>query len=442
MATVPAARAACGEPEPATGSYFVSAYPPFDAWSPAELPAWRAVLDRRPASGCPLGLYVHIPFCEKRCDYCYYLSYDGRHHEVDAYLDSLRRELALYEEAELVRGRGVDFAYIGGGTPSLLSPGRLRRLFEALALHLDLSRTRELTVECAPRSVTTDKLRMLRDFGVTRISLGVQQLDDDVLLANGRLHLVADVERALEAVREVGFAVVNLDLMVGLRGETEETFSRGLERTLGFEPESLTIYQLEIPHNTLLFRRVSRAEIAEIATWDEKRSRLDAALDRLEAAGYTLRSAYTAVRDPERHAFLYQDLQYHGADLLGVGASSFSYLGGVHQQNVASLGGYLARAPDELPLGRAHELSADERLVRRVVLQLKLGALDLAELRRDFCIDPLRRFASEISVLEAAGDLEVAGERIQLTRQGLLRIDRLLPLFYLPEHRPRYGYRP
>lgn len=419
------------------GTYFVSAYPPFDAWSAEELPGFREALARPSPPGAALGLYVHVPFCVERCQYCYYLSYEGRNAQAERYLDAVVRELELWVAQPLLRDREIRFVYFGGGTPSLLSERRVRDLMGGLQSVCGWDAAREVTFECAPRSVTRAKLEALREMGVTRINLGVQQMDDEVLRLNGRVHLTEDVDRAWRLVRDVGFPVVNVDLIVGLVGETDKSFRDSLERVVEMGPESVTIYQLEIPHNTPLFRALQEGTLSEPpAGFDVKRGRLARAFGRLEDAGYTVRSAYTAVLDPEEHAFRYQDDQYHGADLLGVGASSFSYLDGVHHQNLASLGSYLAALGEgRLPLGRAYGLDDEERFVREFVLQLKLGRLDLRYFRNKFGLDPTERYGRELGRLLDRGWLTMDGEAVVLTRDGLVRADDLVRLLFLPRHR-------
>jgi oxygen-independent coproporphyrinogen-3 oxidase len=420
--------------EPVTGSYFVSAYPPFDCWDEKNAGRFRAMLGR-PAPQAPLGLYLHIPFCVHRCSYCYYLARAGRMEQMDGYLESVSRELALYMETAALAGRELSFVYFGGGTPSLLSEARLSRLFDGLQATAPWDSVREATFECAPRSVTQSKLQLLRDAGITRLSLGVQQLDDDVLRESGRVHLVRDVERAYELVRATGFDVVNIDLIVGLVGESEASFERSLEQVIGLAPDSVTIYQLEIPRNTPLYRSLrDDDEPPAVASWEVKRQRLAAGFARLEEEGYTVRSAYAAVREPDCR-FVYQEDQYRGADLLGIGVSSFSYIAGIHQQNRTSMTAYTnSLAAGELPLGRAYVLSDDERLVREFVLQLKLGAVELGPLRERFDVDPVERFRDPLTRAEERGWLTIGDDRIAMTRAGLLRVDRLLPDFYLPEH--------
>ena len=437
----PARVAACAglldRPEPEVGNYFVSTYPPFSCWTSGAVDAYRRRLAQPPASGdVPLGLYVHVPFCVDRCQYCYYLSHDDRSGEIDSYLEALADEWARYASAPALADRPLEFVYFGGGTPSILSVARLRSLALALQRSRSWADAREVTFESAPRSVTPDKARALRDLGVTRVSLGVQQLDDAVLAANGRVHLTADVERAYESIRLGGFDIVNLDLMVGLVGETDESFFTSLERVIGLRPESITIYQLEIPLNTPLYRSLRAAVPAHPpASWDVKHARLGAAMARLEAAGYTFRSAYSAVLDPARHPFVYQDAQYHGADLVGIGASAFSHLGGVNQQNLASLAAYLdAGARGQPPFFRAYELSERERLVRELILQLKLGGAERRYFREKFHTDVLESFAVPFDEARRRGWLTIGSEAVTLTREGLVRVDRWLPAFYLPEH--------
>ncbi len=419
------------------GSYFVSAYPPFSQWSTEELPAYRSALAApRAGRATPFGLYVHVPFCVERCQYCYYLAVDGAPQDlVASYLDAVLAEADLYARSPALSERRVGFAYFGGGTPSLLTADQIESLFTGLRQRCDWSEIGEISFECAPRTATQKRLDALHAAGVNRLSMGVQQLDDHVLEQNGRVHRVEDVERAWKRIRDTGFDTVNLDLMVGMHGETETSFFDSLERIMEMAPDSVTLYQLEIPLNTPLSREVRGGQVDQLASWDTKHDRLAAAFERLESNGYTVRSGYTAVRDPSRHGFQYQDAQYNGADLAGLGVASFSYLDGVHHQNLATVPGYLqAHREGQLPLGRAHRLSREEQLVREMILQLKLGSVDLTRLERKFGLVPEEAFAEPLRQLETEGWLQVADRKVELTRAGLVRVDGLLPRFYPQRH--------
>jgi len=425
-------------PEPVAGNYFVSTYPPFSCWRPETTDRFLQALEN-PMGQDPFGLYVHIPFCVHRCRYCYYLAHDGRLQEMAAYLSALEQEFSSYMSKPALSERPLSFVYFGGGTPSLLSLSQLDRVFEKLQAAVSWNSVEEATFECAPRSVTEDKLRLLRAAGITRLSLGVQQLDDEVLRNNGRAHAVDDVLRAYERVQRVGFDVVNLDLIVGLVGETEQSFFDSLDRVIDLAPDSVTLYQLEIPFNTPLFRSMQDESLESApADWETKRDRLARAFARLEQAGYSIATAYSAVRDREKCRFLYQDAQYRGTDLLGIGVSSFSYLGGVHQQNETQLTSYIeSLSTGQLPLGRAYELDSRERLVREFALQLKLGRVDLAALRSKYDVDPIAQCEAQLEEARSQGWLTIEADRITLTRAGLLRVDRMIPEFYLPEHRAK-----
>lgn len=422
--------------EPTLGNYFVSAYPPFSCWTDESLPGFRNHL-AQPSSGEPLGLYVHVPFCVHRCDYCYYLCYDDRFPETEGYVTALISEMERYAGTPAVRDRTIDFVYFGGGTPSTLTAGQIRRLFSRLKQAAPWTDAREVTFECAPKTVTLEKLEALREGGVTRLSIGAQQLNDHVLELNGRIHLVADFESAWRDARRVGFDVLNVDLIAGLVGESDDSFFASLERVIELGPESVTIYLLEVPLNTPLSRVMRNSEASpKVPSWEEKRGRLQRAFARLEEVGFDVRSAYTAVRDRERHAFLYQDAQYCGADLLGLGASSFSYLDGWHQQNAPDLSTYLESVEGgDLPLARAYHLVEEERLVREFVLGLKLGGVDLDSFRKKFGADPCDRLSEPLAEFESLGWLVRTPAAVRMTRQGLLRVDRLLESFYLPRHR-------
>ena len=298
--------------EPLAGNYFVAAYPPFSMWEESHAPALREVLREPTPAGTALGLYVHIPFCQNKCDYCYYLSYVGEKPEiVNGYLRAVIGELDLYARQPAVGEREVSFAYFGGGTPSTLTDDQVRMLGSALRRRLCWDNVSEITYECAPRSVHSSFLSALSEIGVNRLSMGVQSFDDALLKLNGRVHLEEDVTRAYSRIREAGFDCVNLDLMVGLMGETDEKWWESVRRVIELGPESVTIYQTEIPFNTKLHADLEAASLpAPAVPWEVKRERLDYGFRKLEEAGYSVVSAYAAVKDPERHRFHYQhDLQ-------------------------------------------------------------------------------------------------------------------------------------
>jgi oxygen-independent coproporphyrinogen III oxidase len=188
------------------GSYFVSNYPPFSQWKPEYASEALAALQQPPRVDERLGLYLHIPFCRKRCEFCYFKVYtDKNAQEIETYLAALDREMEMYSRMPALQGRKLRFMYFGGGTPSYLSEKQLGSLVERLDHHISWQNAEEVTFECEPGTLRKSKLETLKEIGVTRLSLGVENFNDEILEANGRAHLSAEIFRAYDWAREVGF---------------------------------------------------------------------------------------------------------------------------------------------------------------------------------------------------------------------------------------------
>ncbi|NOT00750.1 MAG: coproporphyrinogen III oxidase family protein [Phycisphaerales bacterium] len=422
------------------GSYFVANYPPFSVWTPDQAPAALDALNRPRAEGRaePLGLYVHIPFCRRRCKFCYFRVYtDKNARDVDVYLDALAREVALYAHRPAVAGRSFEFVYFGGGTPSFLSAEQLKRLVGRIGAHWSWEAAREVTFECEPGTLQKGKLETIKEIGVTRLSLGIEHFDDAILELNGRAHRSPEIVRAYDWAREIGFNQINIDLIAGLMGDDDAKWDATVDRAIELDADSVTIYQMEVPHNTEV-ARASQAGCVEapLPNWATKRRWVDDAFRRFEAHGYDISSAYTLVK-PERHAgFVYRDALWHGADMVGMGVASFSHFAGVHYQNLDRWEDYIARLEGgKLPIHRALRVSPRQRMIREFVLQMKTGRVDPAYFRRKFAVDVNAEFAAAWSILNERGYTMVDGDAIALTRDGLLRVDALLPLFFDAEFR-------
>jgi oxygen-independent coproporphyrinogen-3 oxidase len=424
------------------GNYFVANYPPFSFWKPAHVPTALAALNAPPRPDAPLGLYLHIPFCRKRCKFCYFRVYtDKNARDVETYLDALLREVELYSKLPLVGSRPLQFVYFGGGTPSYLSATHLRGLMTRLQALLPWAGAEEVTFECEPGTLQEHKLEALREMGVTRLSLGVENFDYKILEYNGRAHHDEEIYRAYGWARTMGFDQINIDLIAGMVGESWDNWKRCVAKTIELAPESVTIYQMELPYNTVFskeLRVIGQDEPAtfSVADWPTKRAWVNYAFDELAKAGYEVSSAYTMVKDKRRTKFVYRDSLWQGADMLGTGVASFGHVSGVHVQNVDQWEDYVSRLEKgELPLNRALPVGPRELLIREMILQLKRGYLAPAYFRRKFGADILKEFGDAFERYTADGQLTVSGDRVELTRAGLLQIDRLLPAFFRPEHR-------
>jgi oxygen-independent coproporphyrinogen III oxidase len=425
--------------ETTVGNYFVSNYPPFSFWKPERVGEVAAALDQAPAPGTRLGIYLHIPFCRKRCHFCYFRVYtDKDATAIRGYLELAIRELELYGTKPFIGGRKPQFVYFGGGTPSYLSESQLQHLADRMKSILSWDEAEEVTFECEPGTLTDHKLKTIREIGVTRLSLGVENFNDHVLDINGRAHRSREIRRAYNFARELDFPQINIDLIAGMVEETEDNWKDCVRQAIELAPDSVTIYQMEIPYNTQIYQEMKAQGrlAAPVADWDTKRGWVRYAFAELEKAGYTVTSGYAAVKAPDRTRFVYRDSLWQGADLIGLGVASFSHIGGTHFQNQHDFEPYVARLREgELPLYRALTPTAEERLIRELVLQFKLGRISRAYFERKFGVDVLARFADPVARLKTWGVLTVEGDWLRLTRDGLLEVDRLVHEFFLPEHR-------
>jgi oxygen-independent coproporphyrinogen-3 oxidase len=423
------------------GSYFVANYPPFSTWQKEAVDqVARPALASAPAD-VPLGLYLHIPFCRKRCHFCYFRVYtDKNNAEVVGYLDQLAREWELYNQQRAIAGRPLQFVYFGGGTPSYLSVRQLESLVARLDAVSSWRTAEEITFECEPGTLNEGKLAAIRGIGVTRLSLGVENFDDAILEANGRAHRSPEIEKAYSFARSIGFPQINIDLIAGMLGETDENWHRCVQRTVDMAPDSITIYQMELPFNTTISKNLLSSGggtmqfQGSVANWSTKRRWVEEAFEALEQAGYIIGSAYTAVKDPSTK-FIYRDRLWQGADMVGTGVASFGYINGVHMQNHDSYEAWAASIDSgELPLARALKPTDEEKFIREFVLQMKLGSIRPSYFASKYGVDVMSRYRGELAELAGEEMLTTSSDRVSLTRQGLLRVDSLLPRFFKPEH--------
>ncbi len=420
------------------GNYFVANYPPFSVWTKEAVER-----DARPAlaatpSEVPLGLYLHIPFCRKRCHFCYFRVYtDKNASEVQSYLDVLAREWELYNEQRAIAGRPLNFVYFGGGTPSYISTKQLESLVARMDAVSSWRSAEEITFECEPGTLTEGKLAAIRTIGVTRLSLGIENFDDAILEANGRAHRSPEIGRAYAFARSLDFPQINIDLIAGMLGETDANWRDCVQKTIDLAPDSVTVYQMELPFNTTISRNLltgAQSGQGGVANWSTKRRWVQEAFAALEDAGYTVGSAYTAIRSPSTK-FIYRDRLWQGADMVGLGVASFGHVNGVHIQNIDTFEPYCAEVQaGTIPLARALRPTEEERFIREFVLQLKLGSIRPSYFEGKYGVRVFDHYRDQLGMLAADGMLTMGPDRVSMTRQGLLRVDSLLPRFFKPEH--------
>jgi oxygen-independent coproporphyrinogen-3 oxidase len=328
--------------------------------------------------------------------------------------------------------------YFGGGTPSYLSSDQILSLVDRIQRHWTWEHAAEVSFECEPGTLRKSKLETIRRIGVTRLSLGIEHFDDDVLVQNGRAHRSPEVFRAFHWAREVGFPQINIDLIAGMIGDDDRKWDDAVDKALGLGADSVTIYQMEVPQNTLMAREAGESgHAAPVVSWSRKRDWVDRAFRRFEQAGYVVNSAYTVMKKQPEAQFVYRDLVWRGADMIGTGAASFSHVNGVHFQNADRWETYVQGllADSALPMARARVMTHVQRFIREFVLQLKLGQVPFAYFQQKFQLCPGQMFADTLEQLAKRGYLHVNSEHVELTRHGLLCADAIVPEFFEAQFR-------
>ncbi len=420
------------------GSVFVSNYPPYSVWSERHRDDALEALDRDARPDTDLGLYLHIPFCRKRCRFCYFRVFtDKNADQVQTYVEALATEVERLAERRAIAGRPLRFVYFGGGTPSYIAVKQLLPLVERLKAAIPWNDAEEVAFECEPGTLTQSKLAAIREIGVTRLSLGVENFDAHILEINGRAHVKTEIDRVRPWIEDLDFPQLNVDLIAGMVGESWETWKDTVQKTIDYDPDSITVYQMELPFNTVFSKGKLRGEgDVEFATWQQKREWHAYAFEKFVEAGFEVSSAYTVLRRDRNAKFVYRDAVWSGADMAGAGVSSFSHMSGVHFQNHDAWQPYL-EAIDRggLAIHRAYPTTEGERLIREFILHLKTGHLDLSRFIDKFGVDPASHFAQTLERLEAEDLLVVHADSIELMPAGLLRVDQLLPEFYDQRYR-------
>lgn len=408
---------------------FIASYPPFESLqSSAAAAAWA-----KPS----FGLYVHLPYCRKRCTFCFYKVYTNRNAKpMERYLEAVFKEIDSYGQRGELRDRVVDTIYFGGGTPTTLTEEELRELSARLRANFNISPNVEWTSESEPGTLSERKVATLREIGVTRLSMGVQTMDDDLLRKNGRSHSSDGVYRALGWARANNFPVINLDLMSGILDETLESWDASLQKFIDLDIEHISIYRMEVYKNTLLYAAgYTGPGVGGIPTNDEELELWLHAVDKLEGAGYTQTTGHSFVKELAHDHLQRNTLWGNAGELLGMGVSSYSYLNGTVFQNTSDWGTYVGKITNgESAVGRGLRLNSRQRMAREVILGLKMLRLDRPAFRHRHGLDVLDLWAPQVEALRAEGLLEVTDTAITLTRKARTYVDVVCSVFYLAEH--------
>lgn len=365
----------------------------------------------------PISLYIHIPFCVKKCAYCDFTSFAGRMGRMEEYALALIAEIET--QAAVFGRRQVRTVFFGGGTPTLMTGEQMSRVMEAVRAHFDLLPDAEISIEGNPGTLSPERLCVYRAAGVNRLSLGVQSLDDALLCSVGRIHTAAQAKEAVRMAREAGFDNLNLDLMLGLPGQTAAQWERTLSEALAMKPEHLSCYSLIVEEGTPLAESLEKGSCAALPDEDVL-AEMDDVTERLMAQAGFARYEVSNWAKPGR-ACRHNIAYWECLPYLGLGCAAHSDMDGRRFFNPADFDEYIgiARRGETRREAEGGNTQAD-RMFERMMMGLRMTrgvalerfARDFGRLPRDVWPEQIARFSQGGLICEAAG-------RLRLTARGM-----------------------
>ncbi len=372
------------------------------------------------------GLYIHIPFCLKKCGYCDFYSLTRLEQRED-FVPALLTEIEILSDQ--FREMRFDTIFVGGGTPTVLDVWQLEAIWEKLHARFSIDPAGEFSIEANPGTVDFDKLSALRRMGFNRLSLGVQSFFEEDLKFLGRIHSPADVQESYSAARKAGFRNINLDLMTAFPGLTPERFRKTLQTAGRLAPEHISCYTLIFEPGTLFYRRMERGDIRPLD--DEQEARFyEMAQQELFRYGYEAYEISNFARGGEyrcQHNLKYWEHQPY----LGLGPSAHSFVSPRRWWNVRSLSEYREKLEQgNLPVSGQEILDPETLEFEYIFLHLRLReGIDIADYRRRFRSDFVEKYREVLQPYFRQGILEQKENRLQLTPRGWLLADQVTASF-------------
>ena len=366
----------------------------------------------------PIGLYVHIPYCVRKCNYCDFCSLPvGSDNSVpDEYVDRLIREIRTYKAENKVL---LSTVYIGGGTPSLLTEGQLEMIFAAISDSFDISDEAEITMEVNPGTLTFEKAVAIKNVGVNRVSIGLQSIHENELKKLGRIHNCQEFLASYKLIRDVGIRNVNIDLMYGIPYQTSDSFASTLNEIGALAPEHISAYGLIVEEGTPFG---NEGNSLPLPTTDEECDMYDICRSVLSSFGYNHYeiSNYALPGYESRHNLLY----WHMNEYIGVGVAAHSYYGGKRYSNTADVNEYIT-SPSTKHI--VIEETDDDLKYEYAMLGLRLKeGVSLSEYSAKFGVSFTEGKEDIIARLSREGLLRLTDDRISLTERGFYLSNAIL----------------
>jgi oxygen-independent coproporphyrinogen-3 oxidase len=362
-----------------------------------------------------IAIYIHFPFCRRKCNYCSFVSYQDREADIPAYISALKMELALR-----VTEQQVSSIYLGGGTPSILLPEQIKDLLQTVFSLFTVQDSAEITIEANPGTVSESYFAAIKMLGINRLSIGVQSFDDNELSMLGRIHNANAAKDAVHYARKAGFTNLNLDLLYGLPNQTLSGWQDTLSRAVELRPEHLSLYPLSLEGAEPMYLSIKRGEIPALDP-DQSADQYELATDLLEECGYNHYEISNWSRNGNecKHNLGY----WRTKPYIGVGVAAHSCLCGHRMANTSDIDRYIDSFLCNMPIIREQneDIKPELLLSEAVIMGLRLSeGVSLVDINNRFGVDLSMTFSSQINELKGLGLLEHADGNIKLTDRGKL----------------------
>ena len=371
----------------------------------------------------PTSAYVHIPFCTQICYYCDFSKVFIKNQPVDSYLAHLLEEFRFYDIQKLRT------LYIGGGTPTALSAPQLEVLLDGLTKNLDLSVLEELTIEANPGDLDADKIAVLKNSAVNRVSLGVQTFDNKMLKKIGRSHLEKDIYENIDRLKLAGFDNISIDLIYALPGQTMEQVKENVAKAIGLDIPHMSLYSLILENHTVFMNRMRRGKLP-LPKEELEAEMFEYIIAELERAGFEHYeiSNFSKIGFESRHNLMYWD----NAEYYGIGAGASGYVNGVRYKNHGPIRHYLSAVEEGNARITEEHLSQKEQMEEEMFLGLrKKSGVSMARFEEKFGRSFDELYGEIVRDLVQKGLMQIEGDRVRMTKRGLFLGDTVAERFIL-----------
>lgn len=369
------------------------------------------------------ALYIHIPFCARKCRYCDFNSIVSESKTIDCYLHAIEKELSALKDRYV-----FNTVYIGGGTPSILSEVQLEKLLQSVIRYIPSSKIKEYTVEANPGTLTVNKIGLLKEYMVNRISLGVQSFQDRQLQFLGRIHSGNDAKNAFVSLRKAGFKNINIDLIFGSPEQSIENWEKDLKTVVGLNPEHISTYALTYEEGTLLSRNLEDSVIHKLDEHAELEM-FKTSIRYLTSNGYNHYEISNFAKDGDE--CVHNHVYWKNMGYVGAGAGAFSFIDGVRTSNEKDVFKYLDGINENKNIKAFHEnLQINQFASETVIMSLRLRqGISNTDFYKRFGYTIEDQFGEQINSLSKDGLISYKGERLKLTEKGLFVADTVMTEF-------------